>query len=108
MVAMSAFANSPALNDAENLFQLREFDSAFERFRAVQLDPYSAPADLALARCRMGIIYSIRDQQKQARQQLELALSSNALASSVTPLFAFMPLCKFTSWTKRLVTHGNS
>ena len=86
MVAMSAFANSPALNDAENLFQLREFDSAFERFRAVQLDPYSAPADLALARCRMGIIYSIRDQQKQARQQLELALSSNALASSVTPL----------------------
>lgn len=80
------YASSPVLNEAENLFQLREFDSAFEKFRAIQLDPYAAPADLSLARCRMGIIYSIRDQQKQARQQLELSLSSNALGSSVTPL----------------------
>ncbi len=86
LIPAVALASRPAISDAENLFQLREFDAAFERFRAVQLDPYSAPADLALARCRMGIIYSIRDQQKQARQQLELALSSNALASSVTPL----------------------
>jgi hypothetical protein len=86
ILPLSSIASSPALNDAENLFQLREFDTAFERFRAVQLDPYSAPADLALARCRMGIIYSIRDQQKQARQQLELSLSSNSLTSSVTPL----------------------
>lgn len=82
----AALAANAALNDAENLFQAREFDKAFEKFRSVQLDPYSSPADLSLSRCRMGIIYSIRDEQKQARQQLELALSSNALASSVTPL----------------------
>jgi hypothetical protein len=81
-----SLSSSPALNDAENLFQMREFDAAFDKFSAIQLDPYTSPSDLSLARCRMGIIYSIRDNQKQARQQLELALSSNALASSVTPL----------------------
>ncbi|MFZ9520805.1 MAG: ABC transporter substrate-binding protein [Silvanigrellaceae bacterium] len=49
-------------------------------------DPYASPSDLALARCRTGIIFSIRDDQRQARSNLELALSSNALNASVSPL----------------------
>lgn len=83
---VSASPTADAANAAEHLFQTRNFDAAFDKFREVQGDPYAAPADLALARCRIGIIYSIRDDQKQARSNLELSLSSNALNSSIAPL----------------------
>ena len=81
-----ARASSDALNQAEHLFQVRNFDAAFLKFKEVQADPYAAAADLALSRCRMGIIYSIRDDQKQARHQLELAMNSSSLPTSVGPL----------------------
>ncbi len=81
-----AASGSDAASQAEHLFQTRNFDTAFDKFKAIQADPYASPADLALARCRLGIIYSIRDDQRQARSQLELALSSNALNESVSPL----------------------
>jgi hypothetical protein len=73
-------------SQGEHLFQTRNFDAAFEKFKAVQTDPYASPADLSLSRCRTGIIYSIRDDQKQARSFLELSLSSNSLSESVSPL----------------------
>ncbi len=81
-----AFAASDRVNQAEHDFQLRNFDAAFEKFKDVQADPLAAPGDLALSRCRLGIIYSIRDDQKQARSQLELSLSSDALPGSVSAL----------------------
>ncbi|MEY3901152.1 MAG: hypothetical protein RL189_458 [Pseudomonadota bacterium] len=79
-------ASAEAAAQAEHLFQTRNFDTAFEKFRDIQSNPYTAPADLALSRCRIGIIYSIRDDQKQARYNLELSLSSNSLNPSVLPL----------------------
>ncbi|MEN9810500.1 MAG: hypothetical protein RLZZ488_2067 [Pseudomonadota bacterium] len=79
-------ASAEAAAQAEHLFQTRNFDTAFEKFRDIQANPYAAPADLALSRCRIGIIYSIRDDQKQARYNLELSLSSNSLNPSVLPL----------------------
>jgi len=81
-----SFAASEATDQAEHLFQLRNFDEAFDKFKAIQSDPMAASADLALARCRLGIIYSIRDDQKQARSHLELALSSSSLPSTISPL----------------------
>ena len=95
IVFLLAFmTNSPAranpasenVNQGEHLFQTRNFDAAFDKFKSVQSDPYASPSDLALSRCRMGIIYSIRDDQKQARSYLELSLSSNTLSESVSPL----------------------
>ena len=82
----AALAAAEAVNQGEHQFQLRNFDAAFDKFKEVQLDPYAAPSDLSLARCRLGIIYSIRDDQKQARSQLELSLSSTSLPPSVSPL----------------------
>lgn len=89
--AHTAFANASAdaVAQAEHLFQTRSFDSAFEKFKSIQADAYASPADLALSRCRLGIIYSIRDEQKQARNHLELSLSSNALQAP------FVPLCYY-------------
>jgi len=81
-----AFASSETVKQAEHEFQLRNFDGAFIKFKEVQADPLAAPGDLALARCRLGIIYSIRDDQKQARSHLELSLSSDALSPSVSAL----------------------
>jgi hypothetical protein len=83
---LSASPTADAASAAEHLFQTRNFDGAFDKFKEVQGDPYAAPADLALARCRIGIIYSIRDDQKQARSNLELSLSSNSLNASIAPL----------------------
>lgn len=77
---------SDAANQAEHLFQTRSFDAAFLRFQEIQADANSSSSDLALARCRLGIIYSIRDDQKQARNNLELSLSSNSLNAAVSPL----------------------
>jgi ABC-type branched-subunit amino acid transport system substrate-binding protein len=84
--ATTALASSERVKQAEHEFQLRNFDSAFEKFKEVQADPLAVPGDLALTRCRLGIIYSIRDDQKQARRHLELSLASDALPASVSPL----------------------
>lgn len=82
----NAFAESEALKQAEHEFQLKNFEIAFEKFKAIQADPYTAPSDLAFARCRLGIMYSIKDDQKQSRSHLELALGSDSLPATVTPL----------------------
>lgn len=86
MPIAAASSSQDALSQGEHQFQIRNFDAAFIKFKEVQANPEANASDLSLARCRLGIIYSIRDDQKQARSFLELAVSSNSLPESVSPL----------------------
>jgi hypothetical protein len=87
-VPLWAFAtpSKELVSQGERLFQKRNFDEAFEKFNAAARDSYLESADLAHARCRLGIIYSIRDVQKQARMHLEWSLASNSLSATLLPL----------------------
>ena len=71
---------------AEEAFSKSSYDLALEKYNVIIQNPFAPSRDLALSRCRVGVIQSIRNDFKESRKNLELAVSSNAVPKNVTSL----------------------
>lgn len=85
-VAGQAQAQLSPLESAEEAFSKSSFDSALEKYNVILQNPFAPSRDLALSRCRVGVIQSIRNDFKASRKNLELAVSANAIPKNIGSL----------------------
>lgn len=78
----SAQAQLSPLESAEEHFGKGRYEQATEKFNEIIKNPFASPRDLALSRCRVGIIDSIKGGFAESRKNLEQAMNSGALAKN--------------------------
>lgn len=74
------------IESAEQSFVKANYEAAEKGFQGILNNPFATPRDIALSQCRLGIIFSIRNKNEDAKKYLRDAVTSNALAKSVVGL----------------------
>ena len=85
-VPVVSFAQLSPIESAEQNFTKGKYDEATKGFQGILSNPFATPRDIALSQCRLGIIASIKNDNKTARKNLEDAIRGNALAKNVSTL----------------------
>lgn len=87
--AVAAYAALSPIESAEKAFVAAKYDLAEKGFQEVLKNPFSGSSELASARCRMGVIHSIRGNFAGSRDFLEASVKSGALPKAQNPLCVY-------------------
>jgi hypothetical protein len=75
----AATAQLSVVEAAEDYFVKGRYDLSLEKYGEITKNPFAAPADLAVAQCRIGVIHSIQNDLSKSRRMLEDSLRGQAL-----------------------------
>lgn len=81
-----AYGQLSPLETAEAAFLKGSYDAALAKYNEILGNPFAATRDLALSRCRVGVIQSIRNDNANARKNLEESVATNAIPKGVSSL----------------------